>query len=369
MRVIVLTTSRSVSGGTRQAVYLAEGLHRRGHTVHFVCPREGEAVGLIRETGVRHVALPASMLAAEKTLRALMPGNEPVILHAFHNKGVKLAAYLGTYWRMLRLPVVCVAHRGVTSRPGNPLPYLLPGIRAFLVNSKACADTLPLLWRRGRCHVVNNSIPESRIIPLHSRQEMRMALDIPDGERIIGNVCNDNPRKGAGQALKAFALSRRAIGPAKLVVVGVTPKTWQPLCEELGIAGDVRLVPMTDHVADYMQLMDILVFPSLFIESQPNVILEAMSMGVPVIAGDIGGIRELLPAQCLFNPEDEGEISRKLVELMREPAVLKSLGEANAGQKNKFTLENRLAVVMKYYQAALDESGLGEAGLTRAGRK
>ena len=356
MRVIVLTTSSSISGGARQALYLAEGLQDLGYPVYFVCPAEGEMGRLVKETtGLRHVALPPTLFATQKALRSLIPDNEPTIVHAFHNKGVKYAAYLGTYWRILGLPVACVAHRGVTSRPGNPLPYLLPGIRAYLVNSKACAETLPLLWRKGRCHVVNNSIPKNRIIPLRSRQEMLNELDIPADCRVIGNVCNDNPLKGAGQAIKAFALARRSLPPSRLVVVGVTPEKWQPLCEELGVADDVRLVPLTSHVADYMQLMDILVFPSQFIESQPNVILEGMSMGVPVIAGDIGGIRDLLPPLCLFDPKNEDAISAKLIELMCNPDVLQRLGKENAGQKDTFSLENRLNVVLRHYRQALSE--------------
>lgn len=357
MHVIVLTSSNSASGGARQALYLADGLNKQGHVVHFVSPAGGKTSSLIQEMNLHYVPLPKSIFETERTLRSLMPANEPVILHAFHNKGVKRAAYLGTYWRMLRLPVACIAHRGITSRPGNPSPYLLPGIRAYLVNSRACATTLPLLWRKSRCHVVNNSIPESRLIPLRAGQEVRRELGLPDGCAIIGNICNDNPLKGAGQAIKAFALSRASMPPSKLIVVGVTPQRWQPLCAELDVLDDVRLVPMTDHIADYMQLMDILVFPSMFVESQPNVIIEAMSLGIPVIAGDVGGIRELLPAECLFNPQNEHEISSKLIKLLTSPDLLRSLGEINAKQKYKFSTEHRLKTVLGYYRQALEEMG------------
>lgn len=361
MFIIVLTTSNSASGGVRQALYLADGLNKLGHKVYFVCPPRGETGPLIRKLGLPYVALPCRIFDVEKTLRSLMPANEPVILHGFHNKGVKLTAYLGTYWRILGLPVACLAHRGVTSRPGNPLPYLLPGIKAYLVNSQACADTLPLLWRKKRCHVVSNSIPQDRIIPLHSAHEMHSVLNIQGEYKIIGNICNDNPLKGAGQALKAFALSRSSIPPSKLVVIGITPQKWLPLCHELGIIDDVRLVPATDNVADYLQLMDLLVFPSQFIESQPNVIIEAISMGIPVIAGDVGGIRELLPVECLFCAKNEHEISDKLIQLMRDPDALRRLGEMNVTQKHKFLPSNRLALVMKYYECALNEIGVGTA--------
>lgn len=355
MNVIVLTSSNAVSGGVRQALYLADGLNRQGHSVHFVCPPGGETEPLIKEMGLRHAALPSSLLEADKVLRALMPPKEPVVVHGFHNRGVKLVSYLCTYWRILGLPVAGVAHRGVTARPGNPLPYLLPGIRAYVVNSQACMDLLPLLWRRWRCHVVSNSIPENRLVPARSRQEVRNALGIPDNCRIIGNVSNDNPLKGAGQAIKAFALARPALLPVKLVVVGVSREKWLPLCNELGVADDVILVPRVNEVADFMQVMDILVFPSLFIESQPNVIMEGMSMGLPVIAGDIGGVRELLPPECLFDPKDERQVSACLVRLMKDPAAMRRLAEANFAQKYRFSTEYRLETVTRIYREVLRE--------------
>jgi glycosyltransferase involved in cell wall biosynthesis len=351
---MILTTSNSASGGVRQALYLADGLNKLGHHVHFICPPGGEISRLVKERELRHIVLPGSIFQAEKALRALMAKGKPAVLHGFHN-GLKLAAYLGTYWRLSGLPVACVAHRGVTSRPGNPLPYLLPGIRAYLVNSQACADTLPLFWRKDRCHIVNNSLPEERILPLRSKREMRLALNIPEGCRIIGNIS-----KGVGQAMKAFALSRQSIPPSKLVIVGVVPEQWHPLCEELDIAQDVILVPRVGHIADYMQLMDLLVFPSSFIESQPNVVIEAMSMGLPVIAGDIGGIREILPPECLFDPKNACEISAKLTATMRNPDVLKKLSAANAAQKHKFSTEHRLRRVLEYYQRVLNEVSPGE---------
>lgn len=305
--------------------------------------------------GLSVSALPATLVAAERTLRSLMPENMPVIVHGFHNRGVKLVAYLGTLWRLLGLPVACIANRGVTSRPSNPLPYLLPGIRRFLVNSKACGDTLPLLWRKKRCHLVSNCIPEGRLVPTRSAAAVRAELGIPEGHFVIGNICNDNPLKGAPTMLNAFAWARTSLPPTTLVMVGVQSKIWTPLCVELGILDHVRLIPKTDMVADYLQSMTLLAFPSSFIESQPNVIMEAMSMGLPVIGSDIGGISELLPGECLFDPADTGAISDKLINLLRDPAKREELGRNNLAQRSLFSVERRLETVTSLYRDALKE--------------
>lgn len=355
MNIIIVTSSKSSSGGTRQALYLASGLQGLGNTVRFVCSVPSETAAYAQKMNLNVSALPSSLFAAERHLRSLMPADEPSIVHGFHNRGVKLTAYLGSFWRLLGLPVTCFANRGVTSRPNNPLPYLLPGIRGFLVNSRACGDTLPLLWRKNRLHLVSNAIPAARLAPAQSATAMRAELSIPEDHAVIGNICNDNPLKGAPAMLKAFAEARLSLPPATLVIVGVTPAKWEPLCRELGVLEHVRLAPKTDNVADYLQIMSLLAFPSSFIESQPNVIMEGMAMGLPVIGSDIGGIGELLPETCLFSPGDAGALGAKLVSLLNNPTAMAALGEANRAKRHLFSMETRLETVTGFYRDALAE--------------
>lgn len=355
MFIIIVTSSRTASGGTRQALYLAAGLQDLGHEVRFVCPPDTETAAKAEGLKLCVSALPPTLAAAEKSLRALMPGDKPVIVHGFHNRGVKTVAYLGTLWRILGLQIACFANRGVTSRPHNPLPYLLPGIRGFIVNSKACGDLLPLFWRKKRCHLVSNSIPDWRLTPTQSADAVRAGLAIPEAHAVIGNICNDNPRKGAPAMLRAFALARRALGPSTLVMVGVEPQNWLPLCEELDIHEHVRLIPKIDNVADYLQIMSLLVFPSSFIESQPNVIMEGMSFGLPVIGSDIGGIKDLLPEACLFDPADTTAISDLMVALLNDPKKMQKLGGDNLAMRHLFSLERRLRIITGIYADGLEE--------------
>ena len=358
MQIIVLSSACSVSGGARQALYLADGLKKRGLPVRFVCPPACALSEAAENLNLPYTALPDKFFEAERVLRALLLPDGPTVIHAFHNKGVKWAAYMGTLWQLKKLPVACVAHRGVTARPGNPLPYLLPGIRAFLVNSKACARTLPLLWRKKRCFVVNNSIPDDRLIPHISKEEMRERLGIAPEHLIVGTICNNNPAKGAGALIRAFAAAQPKLPPATLLLVGVSSERWLPLCEEHGVAGPVRLIPHTPDIADYLQCLDLMCFPSSFIESQPNVIIEAMCLGVPVIAGAVGGVPELLPPECLFDPADEKVIAEKLLYFMSRPDERQRLSAEGLAKKHTFSLEFRLDTLLAHYRRCLEEQKL-----------
>lgn len=356
MNVIIISSSIKASGGVRQALYQARSLMSAGHRVHFVNHPQSE----LREIDplMPWVDLPQGLKKLNQTLRSLMPAGENVVVHAFHNRAVKAVAYLGTLWRLQRLPVVCVAHRGVTNRPGNPLPYLLPGIRAYVVNSMETGQMLPLLWRKKRWHFVGNAIPEERLKTTRPEEEVRAELQIPPGNLVIGDVAHDKPAKGVSRLLESYAKSRAALPSSTLVMVGVTPEKFAPLARELGIEQEVRLLPRTEHVADYVQTFSLFVFPSYFVESQPNVIMEAMALNKPVIGSDIGNVKELIGERFTFKPGDVAEISAKLLEVGNSPDLMREAAAANYAKKDLFSADFRLRTILKIYEDALREDGL-----------
>ncbi len=372
MNIILLSTSTTSSGGLRQAMYMAQGFMARGHTLRFFTPAECELRKL--DPALPWRDLPTSYLEAQKILKAEVlalsqdkasPG--PVILHAFHNKGVKMAAFFGTLWGLQKLPVACCAHRGVIYRPRNPLPYILPGIKAFIVNSQACADTLPLWGRKNRCHVVYNAVPPERLKTTRTPQEMQAALhlaasalDMQNSAPIIGCVANNSANKGVEFLLKAFMTGRFVEKySARLVIVGVDPKIFSPLAHSLGLDKHVRLVPPTEHVADYLQIFSLFVLPSMS-ESQPNTLLEAMSLGLPAVGSRVGGVPEVLAdekvkADVLFTPGNMQDFIEKVDKVLQDKALATALGERNREYSKNFQPEVRLTRVMEIYEQALRE--------------
>ena len=123
MQIFIVTSSGNMSGGTRQALYQARGLLERGHDVTIFAPPGA----LAREHepdlpwGVLHPGIGQWKKALEERLNPA----RPCVVHAYHNKGIKIIAALGLYWRLKGLPVACLGHRGVVYPPRNPLPKLL----------------------------------------------------------------------------------------------------------------------------------------------------------------------------------------------------------------------------------------------------
>ena len=278
-------------------------------------------------------------------------GAEPTIVHAFHNKAVKTLAWSGTLWRLTGKPVACVAHRGVIFRPNNFLPYLVPGIRLFAVNSRACLNTLPLLWRKNAGKVVYNGVPRSKITPDRAAEEVRAELGIAPEADVIGYVGNNAPVKGLEYLIRAFARMRTE--GQVLCLVGVIEEWWTPLCEELGILDSVRFVGRTERVADYEQIFTLFVLPSLS-ESSPNTLLEAMCMGLPAVCSNVGGVPECISDErYLVPPKDDAALAATIIAALADREALAEAGRRNLAFSEQFSLEKKLDIMEGLYSDLL----------------
>lgn len=148
--------------------------------------------------------------------------------------------------------------------------------------------------------------------------------------------------KGPEYAVQAIAEARRLGVPARLELVG--PDPVEELAEpsergrvlytaaDLGLDGAVRIAGKSDHRDLPARLLeaDVLLHPAL-IEGIPNVMLEAMACGLPVVVTDCGGVREALDHGIegfVVPPRDVRAMARALERLWREPELRERMGAA-----------------------------------------
>jgi glycosyltransferase involved in cell wall biosynthesis len=107
-----------------------------------------------------------------------------------------------------------------------------------------------------------------------------------------------------------------------------------------------------DRMADYLQLIDILVFPSLFSEGCPLSMLEAMALKKAVIGSRAGAIPEIIRDHengLLVNPGSSEEIAHAIVELVKNPALRERLAENAAQTVSAMTPEREFREWMEVY--------------------
>jgi len=151
--------------------------------------------------------------------------------------------------------------------------------------------------------VLPNGIDADTFSRKTSRPQARRALGVDPEAPLLLFVGNLLPVKGLDVALRALAESGASCEMARLVIVGDGPMKRQlkRLAAGAGIAERVQFMGRLgrENVALWMKAADVLVLPSRN-EGCPNVVLESLASGTPVVASAVGAVPDLLDDSCGF---------------------------------------------------------------------
>lgn len=284
----------------------------------------GEAIGIsapgpwvpeVEAIGVRHLPLPSSTrgIAPVDDLRAAwqlwrhLRREKLDILHTHNPKPGLYGRILG---RLAGIPVVVNTVHGLYAAPDDPwikraIVYVLEAIAARFSDDEMVQsqEDLALMRRlriapKGRSRHLGNGVDLNRFDPdnpeRRRRHEVREELGVADDEIVVGVVGRLVAEKGYPELFEAF---RKLNSHYRLVVVGPDdpdkPDSLPPALLEGAQADGVLFLGMRSDVDDLYQAMDIFVLPS-HREGFPRAAMEAAAMGVPVVATDIRGCREVV---------------------------------------------------------------------------
>lgn len=232
---------------------------------------------------------------------------------------------VGTRWlaRRLGLPYVVKVHGSDlnTQAPSGlrrrQVAAALRDARAVISVSRALGDKARELGVPDeRVHVIYNGVDGALFQP-GDQSEARRRLGLVQPGRVVLYAGNLKPGKGCIDLVEAFASSTGMPPDSRLVFVGEGParSALAQRCDELGLGERVLLAGARPHdeLPAWMQAADLLCLPS-HNEGVPNVVLEAMSCGLPVVATRVGGTPEVLPglAGIMVPPRDIPALAQAL---------------------------------------------------------
>jgi glycosyltransferase involved in cell wall biosynthesis len=175
-----------------------------------------------------------------------------------------------------------------------------------------------------RLHVAPNGVDHA-LFAFQPQAEARRRLELAGEQRILLFVGHLWPVKTVDTLLRAFRAVRSACGPGavRLFIVGDGPerRRLEALTRTLGLQEDVRFCGAVAHdrIPAWLNAADCLCLSSRS-EGMPNVVIEALACGCPVVATDVGACRELLhdePATGLVPPGDPAAFAEALRSVLR----------------------------------------------------
>jgi glycosyltransferase involved in cell wall biosynthesis len=208
-------------------------------------------------------------------------------------------------------------------------------------------------------------LPEARTLVLHNaiaterfarEQYPAPPVRFPDSGCVrLAKVGRLSPEKGQALLLRAVAALRPEFPRLHLTFAGTGPleQELRALAAGLGIADAVTF---TGYVADIRKVYDEtdLVVQSSFSEGLPNVIVEAAYVGIPIVATDVGGTREIIEhgvSGWLVRPESLEDLTAGIRHFLEEPARFAAMcGKARLRIEREFTYEVRTARQVGLYR-------------------
>lgn len=179
-----------------------------------------------------------------------------------------------------------------------------------------------------------------RLDPVH-QNHLRASLGIPDTARwLVGAVGRLTRQKGSQYLMAAIAKLLHQFPDLHVLVIGSQLSSdREPLYNELiqqiqhlNIADHVTFTGFRDDIPELLGLLDIFTLPTFFGEGLPRSILEAMSMGLPVVTTDIRGCREaVIPGKTglVVPPKNSDKLADALRILLADAELRKAYGQAS----------------------------------------
>lgn len=266
------------------------------------------------------------------------------------NIGLIAATYLGLRWSLTL--------HGI-SETDYPAGVLLPEKLAaadfaacvsWFGRAQAMRITAPALWDRlilVRCGIDPAALPTRR-----------RAAGGPPRIICVGRL---SPEKGQPGLLEAFARLKGEGLAAELVLVGDGPEQSALVARTaalgLGACVDFRgRLPETETLAAIADA-DLLVLPS-FMEGLPVVLMEAMALGVPVIAAQVAGIPELVQdgrTGLLFPPSDWDALADAIRRMLGEPEAAERMAAAGRARvMEQFAIDAAVVPLVARFRGDVD---------------
>ena len=225
--------------------------------------------------------------------------------------------------------------------------WQFPLLDCLIVQSSLMQQTLRDKGCRGRIEIIPNGVDTSRFKPApdaKARNAVRHTLGIGEAAPVIIYVGAVEPRKGSDLLFSAWAKLARRCEEAHLLVVGPRLDLADPalaafhnkLEDLLTISAArerVHFVGKVENVETYLQTADLFVFPSRR-EGFPNVVLEAMAAGLPVITTPFYGLSAELgrPGEhYLLAAYDAADLCRLMERVLANKPLAAELGRAGRG--------------------------------------
>jgi len=271
--------------------------------------------------------------------------------------------------RYIKIPAACLAigvDVNVTAHTSNMMYRHFVRTAQALDGTLACghavADGLhAITGKRPLC--VYGVIDLQEFFPISKKSALRKELDLPADKLIALYAGYLTKRKGIYELIEAFSKIRRKGLDVMLVMCGSGPEesALKALIRGKNIEDSIRMVGEVEpeQMSKWMQVSDLFVLAT-HTEGMPNVVMETMACGVPVIATAVGGLPAAIgdcEGAILVPPKNVGAFADTIMKVVNDSKLRKRMQKAARKRAEQdFDIEQNARRILDYLQQIIEES-------------
>lgn len=358
MRIAHVDSESGFGGGEAQVFLLLRGLTAGGTDCVLFCPPGSASEARAAQLGIECRTLPMRNDLDVRAARGLAAGFKACDVQLVHlhtgratwlgGLGARFAGCPAITTRRMDRPI----HRGLKSRLTygtltDRVAAISPAVEEWLRRAGVPAE---------RMELIPSAVDPTLLDPRRSREDVRQEFGAePDGVVVLA-VGALELGKGHDVLLQAWG---RMENPPTLWIAGEGPAR-SALEDQAGPR--VRFLGHRPDVPDLLGACDVFVMPSRH-EGLGVAALEAMAVGRPVVASDVGGLSHAVEAGrtgLLVEPGDSGALAAALKRLTDDSALREALGGRGAARvRQHFLASQMVASYLALYRRILDRRATG----------
>ena len=360
IKILHVITSLGLGGAEKLLLSYLKNLDKKKYSFYVCCLRdkpddlsfEISEYAQIINLKMKNKFNPAVIFHLLNVIKKIQP--EIIHTHLFQPR------IYTTFAHLLYRRGVLITHKHSIVNPRKHHIFMLLEMVTILFNNKVIAISESVKKSLNKYEF----IPKSKIFVLTNsidckkfNEAFKQRAYPIDKSIVIGTVGRIERVKGIKYLLLAMKIILRQYSNARLEIVGDGSELneLKLLAEKLGISNSVIFFGKLAHPIPNYSRMDIFVLPSL-LEGFGIVLLEAMAAGIPVIATNVHGIKEVVidgKSGILIPPKNPEAIAKSVLRIIEDPRLSKDLVEEGFKRARLFDIQEHLLKLENLYNSLL----------------
>lgn len=358
-----------IGGPGRGIIQLATHLAGRGIqylvcTISYPHPKSREFVSELERLNLRAATISQKYFLDPTIVRQLHRTVVQGRYNILQSHGYKSHLVALVVSRIVGVPWVAFAH-GWTRENWKVALYhsldawTLRRANAVIAVSESLKSYLSgLRGTRKTTRLISNAVDRDALAGMDGGDAIRQRVLQVHSRKLIGCFGRLSSEKGQDLLLRAVARCVSEGQEVELLLLGDGPErsALERLSTNLGIGSRVSFHPHTSVIRDYYEALDLLVLPSRS-EGLPNVVLEALSLGVPVVATNVGAVGEVLShgeTGWIVPPDDPEALAAAISAVLADSeAGERVISAGNRMVLQKFSPAARAEKIVRVYEEVL----------------